>query len=137
MLDRGVRLSDTVHMTNNAVPAFRGRGGHARAAVSSGSSGGLVYDTLGMPMSLAAAKAMTAHAVQAALVRTLAQLHHESVSSIDATALIDSIEVVFLVGRYHKELGRKAPDLSKIDRARWSTLEGIAEVLHATTGALT
>ncbi len=88
-------------------------------------------------MSLAAAKAMTKNAIEAALGRALAKLHHESVASIDTTAAIDSIEVVFLVGRFHKELDRKQPNLSKIDRDRWSSLEGVADVLHVTTGGLT
>lgn len=95
-----------------------------------------MFDTLGMPMSLAAAKAMTSTAIQAALGRTLAHLHHEAVGTVSATAPMDSIEVVFLIGRFYKHLGRKQPDLSKIARDRWSTLEGVAGVLHDTMGAL-
>ncbi|WP_431891390.1 hypothetical protein [Cellulosimicrobium funkei] len=89
-----------------------------------------------MPMSLAAAKAMTGPAIQAALGRALAHLHHEAVETVSATAPMDSIEVVFLIGRFYRNLGRKQPDLSKIARDRWSTLEGVAEVLHDVTGAL-
>lgn len=124
-------------MTKNAMLASGGRGQQSAPAAPDGMLVGVVYDTLGMPMSLLAAKAMTKGQIQSALGRSLAKLHHEPVASISATGLMDSIEVVFLLGRYYKELDRKPPDLSKIDRARWSTLEGVADVLHVTTGALT
>lgn len=88
-------------------------------------------------MSLAAAKAMTGSAIQAALGRALAQLHHEPVGAVSATAPMDSIEVVFLIGRFYRNLGRKQPDLSKIARERWSNLEGVAEVLHDVMGSVT
>lgn len=87
-------------------------------------------------MSLAAAKAMTGAAIRAALERAVAQLHHESVGTVNATAPMDSIEAVFLIGRFYRNLGRKQPDLSRIARERWSTLEGVAGVLHDTVGTL-
>lgn len=124
-------------MTTTAPPASAGHGRNAAVAVPGCVPGGIVFDTLGMPMSLSAAKSMTKNAIQSALGRTLAKLHHEPVASIDTGALIDSIEVVFLVARFYKELDRKAPDLSKIDRDDWSTLEGVADVLQTTTGGLT
>lgn len=123
-------------MTNNAMPASGGRGQQPEPAAPHGVPGGVVYDTLGMPMSLRAAKALSKGQIQSALSRSLAKLHHEPMASIGATTLMDSIEVVFLLGRFYKELDRKAPDLSKIDRAQWSTLEGVADVLYVTTGAL-
>lgn len=70
-------------------------------AAPSGLFGGLVYDTLGMPMSLGAAKMMTKSSLLAALDRTLAQLHHEVAPATDPSALIDSMEVVFLIGRFY------------------------------------
>ncbi|MCM3487147.1 hypothetical protein [Kocuria rosea] len=124
-------------MTSNSLSASTALGPHLAGVMPSSAPGGAVYDTLGMPMSLLAAKAMTKSAVQAALGRTLAKLHHESVSAIDAKALIDSIEVVFLVGRFYRELGRNQLDLSKVDRDRWSSLEGVADVLHHAMGELT
>lgn len=132
-----VGLSDTECMTDNTLPASAGLAPLPAGAVSSSAPGGAVYDTLGMPMSLLAAKAMSKSAVQAALSRALAKLHHESVSAIDARALIDSIEVVFLIGRFYRELGRDQLDLSKVDRDRWSNLEGVADVLHHAMGELT
>lgn len=123
-------------MTNSSLAVVDGSNQHAAAPVSTGAVAGLVFDTLGMPMSVAAAKVMSKVAIEAALSRTLAKLHHESVDSIDATAAIDSIEVVFLVGRFYRNLDRKQPDLSKIHRDRWSNLEGIAEVLLDTVGVL-
>jgi hypothetical protein len=137
MLDKHVGISDTCCMTNNAMLVPSGRGQRPAPSAPRGVPGGVVYDTLGMPMSLRAAKAMSKGQIQSALGRSLAKLHHAPIASISATSLMDSIEVVFLLGRYYKELDRKAPDLSKIDRARWSTLEGVADVLHATTGPLT
>jgi hypothetical protein len=122
-------------MTNGML-AVAGGSEHAGAPASVGSVDGLVFDTLGMPMSVAAAKTMTKPTIEAALSRALAKLHHESVDSLDATAAIDSIEVVFLVGRFYRNLGRKQPDLSKIQRDRWSNLEGIAEVLRETVAVL-
>lgn len=123
-------------MTNNTLSMADGLSQHLAIPASVNVPGGVVFDTLGMPMSLAAAKMMTKTAIQAALSRTLARLHHESVDSIDATAAIDSIEVVFLVGRFYRNLDLKQPDLSKIDRDRWSNLEGIADVLQNTVGEL-
>ena len=136
MLDNNVGLSDTIDMTSNPMPAPAGRGRQPAVAAPSGVPAGVVYDTLGMPMSLLAAKAMTNGQIQSALGRALAKLHHEPVASISYTALMDSIEVVFLVARYYKELGRKPLDLSKVARDRWSTLEGIADVLLGTTRGL-
>lgn len=122
-------------MTNGML-AVAGGSEYAGAPPSVDATDGLVFDTLGMPMSVAAAKTMTRSAIEAALSRALAKLHHESVDSIDATAAIDSIEVVFLVGRFYRDLDRKQPDLSKIHRDQWSNLEGIAEVLQDTVGGL-
>ena len=98
--------------------------------VPSGAVGGMVHDTLGMPMSLRAAKAMTKSSIEAALGRTLAKLHHEVAPTGDPRAQIDSMEVVFLIGRFYRGLDRKALDLSKVRRTRWSSLEGVADVLH-------
>lgn len=123
-------------MTNYAMPAPNGRDPLPAVAVPAGVPAGVVYDTLGMPMSVQAARAMTAGSVQAGLGRALAKLHHEPVSSVSAKAPIDSIEVVYLIGRFYRELGRKQPDLSKIDRDRWSNLEGVADVVHRTIGDL-
>lgn len=136
MLDKHVGISDNNYMTNNAMPA-PGRGvERPPLATLAGVPGGVVYDTLGMPMTLLAAKAMSKGQIQSALSRSLAKLHHEPVSSVSPTGLMDSIEVVFLLGRYYKELDRKPPNLSKIDRSQWSTLEGVADVLHTTMRAL-
>jgi hypothetical protein len=118
-------------MRNNALPTYEGHSQELLAAAPGEVSGGAaVYDTLGMPMSLTAAKLMTEATILGALGRTLAKLHHESPESINASVKIDSIEVVFLVGRFFRDLDRREPDLSKIDRDSWSSLKGIAEVLH-------
>jgi len=89
-----------------------------------------------MPMSLHAATAMTKGSIQAALERTLAQLHHEVAPTADASAAIDSMEVVFLIGRFYRALDRKALDLSKVERSHWSSLDGVADVLHEAMQAL-
>ncbi|NSX35176.1 hypothetical protein HTS88_01985 [Pseudarthrobacter oxydans] len=123
-------------MTNNTLAVAGGFNQHSAIPAPVIGPNGVIFDTLGMPMSVAAAKTMTKTAIEAALSRTLAKLHHESVDSVDATAAIDSIEVVFLVGRFYRNLDRKQPDLSKIHRDRWSNLEGIAEVLQDTVGEL-
>lgn len=135
MLDKHVGLSDTRSMTTNALPAPGGHGPLPAVAAPVGAAG-VVFDTLGMPMSVTAAKAMTKAGIQAALERAVAKLHHEPVGAVTPSALMDSIEVVFLIGRFYRNLGHKQPDLSKIDRNRWSTLEGVAEVLLDTTEAL-
>jgi hypothetical protein len=129
-LTSDVGISDTVSMRNNALAAYERHSQELAVAAPGEVAGGAVYDTLGMPMSLAAAKLMTEGTILAALGRTLAKLHHESPESTNASAKIDSIEVVFLVGRFFRDLDRKQPDLSKIDRDSWSSLKGIAEVLH-------
>lgn len=123
-------------MANTALPASS-LGSLLAAAAPTGVAVAAVFDTLGMPMSLVAAKGMTGTAIQAALGRAIAQLHHEPVGTVSATAPMDSIEVVFLIGRFYRNLGRKQPDLSKIDRDQWSTLEGVAGVLHEAVAALT
>lgn len=137
MLDNNVGISDTELMGHNAVVSYGQESleltpwGHGEVA------GGSVYDILGMPMSVAAAKLMTEAAILAALGRALARLHHYSPES-DASSKIDSIEVVFLVGRFYRDLDRKQPDLSKIDRDNWSNLRGgIAEVLYGEMENLT
>lgn len=119
------------------MPAPTGRVRRTVGTALRGVPAGVVYDTLGMPMSLMAAQAMTAGVIEVALGRTLAKLHHEPITSVNPKAPIDSIEVVYLVGRFYRELGHKPPDLSKIRRERWSTLEGVADVLHTTVGDLT
>jgi hypothetical protein len=121
-------------MTDPVSRASTERSTRLVSAKPTSSTSGEVYDILGLPMSLAAAKAMTKSAIQSALGRAFAKLHHESVADIDVSAVIDSIEVVFLMGRYYKNLKRKSPDLSKIDRDQWSSIEGIADVLHVMIG---
>ncbi|MBD3778247.1 MAG: hypothetical protein IE923_03145 [Micrococcales bacterium] len=100
------------------------------ASMSPGAVGGLVHDTLGMPMSLRAAKAMAKGAIQSALERTLAKLHHDVAPVAGPGGAIDSIEVVFLIGRFYRDLDRKQLDLSKVNRERWASLEGVADVLY-------
>jgi hypothetical protein len=129
-LTSDVGISDTGSMRNNAVAAYESHSQELAVVAPGEVAGGAVYDTLGMPMSLVAAKLMTEATILAALGRTLAKLHHEPPESTNASANIDSIEVVFLVNRFFRDLDRKQPDLSKIDRDSWSNLEGIAEVLH-------
>lgn len=87
-------------------------------------------------MSMAAAKTMTKTGIQAALERAVAELHHEPVGAVTPTEPMDSIEVVFLIGRFYRNLGHSQPDLSKIDRNQWSTLEGVADVLLDTMETL-
>lgn len=127
MLDIDVGLSDTWAMTANvyAVPLPR-RAMHA----SAGDETAPVFDASGMPMSLAAARSMTDAAIEAALVRVAAKLRFDPDEAAEPTEALDSIEVAFLIGRFYRDLGRPSPDLSKIARRRWSTLRGVAQVLH-------
>lgn len=118
-------------MTNNVLASSeRHRRQESAGGMSGAAEDGSTYDALGMPMSLAAAKSMTEDAILAALRRTLAKLHHESPELSNNSAKIDSIEVVFLVGRFFRNLDCQEPDLSTIDRHSWSSLKGVAEVLY-------
>lgn len=93
-----------------------------------GAFGPVLYDRHGMPMTLRAAKAMTVATVTVALERTLLALRR-SATPVAAAAPLDSLEVLYLVHQFYKPLKRKALDLSAVDRDRWSTLSGVAEVL--------
>ncbi|WP_298461271.1 hypothetical protein [uncultured Cellulomonas sp.] len=117
-------------MTRSAQPANAQPTFDLGVDASAGAVGGVVHDTLGMPMSLRAAKAMTRNSIRSALDRTLAKLHHDVVPGVGAGDPIDSMEVVFLIGRFYRDLDRKQLDLSKVRRSRWSSLEGVADVLH-------
>lgn len=99
-------------------------------ALAPGAVGAVVYDTLGMPMTLRAARKMSKDSIQLALQRALTALHHGVAPAGAPIAPIDSLEVVFLLGRFYRSLGRRALDLTKVHRDRWSNITGVADVLH-------
>lgn len=103
--------------------------------VAPGAIGAVVYDVNGMPLTLRAAKAMSVTAVAAALERVLTQLH-SSAGTPSATDPVDSLDVLYLLRQFYRPLNSRALDLSKVDRDRWSTLAGVAEVLVDAMGEL-
>ena len=130
VLDSNVGISDTGSMIRpmsaSAANAELDFGGE----LAPGAVGAVVYDTLGMPMTLRAAREMSKDSIQAALQRALSALHHGVAPAGAPTAPIDSLEVVFLLGKFYRSLRRKALDLTKVERDRWSNLAGVADVLH-------
>lgn len=130
VLDSDVGISDTCSVirptsasASNAELDFGG-------ALAPGTVGAVVYDTLGMPKTMRAARAMSRDAIEVALRRALNDLHEGVSSSAEPTAPIDSIEVLFLIGKFYGALGDKPLDITKVDRDRWSSLAGVADVIH-------
>lgn len=91
--------------------------------------GNTAYDALGMPRTLRAAKSMTSTAIIAALEHALMALRR-SAEPISAYAPIDSLDVVYLLGKFYNPLNRKTLNLAKVDRDRWASLAGVADVLR-------
>lgn len=98
-----------------------------------GGMDGEVFDLFGMPLTINAARSMTAAGIRAAMGKALANLHPGDGSATDAggagTAL-DSLEVIWLLAKFDKPFGRQMIDLTKVERAHWSTLDDVAALVH-------
>lgn len=130
MVDINVGISDTEVMMNIAHSVSVESEPLTLLADPSSAAGDAAFDALGMPNTVAAAKCMTLGMIEAALVRAIAELHHEPIAAVSATAPIDSLEIVFAMGRFYRHLGGlKQPNLSNIHSDYWSSLSGAADVL--------
>ena len=94
---------------------------------------GAVFDLFGMPLTINAARSMTAAGIRAAMGKALANLHpgDSSAAQNGATgAALDSLEVIWLLAKFDKPFGRQMIDLTKVPRARWSTLDDVAGLVR-------
>lgn len=98
---------------------------------------GAVFDLFGMPLTVNAARSMTEAGILAAMGKALANLHPSDSPAPDigeGGAALDSLEVIWLLAKFDKAFGRQMIDLTKVPRARWSTLDDVAGLLRESIG---
>lgn len=94
---------------------------------------GAVFGLFGMPLTVNAARSMTAAGIRAAMGKALANLHPGDSPAPQpgaGGAALDSLEVIWLLAKFDKPFGRQMIDLTKVPRARWSTLDDVAGLVR-------
>ncbi len=107
------------------------------APVSGGvDQGAVVFDhATGLPMTRAAARAMSTTAIGAAMSKAVTRLDGSATSPAStagpagASSPLDSMHVIWLIDKFSQFFEKPLIDLDKVDRKRWSTLDAVADLL--------
>lgn len=109
------------------------------AAPSGVDQAAIVFDhATGLPMTGAAARAMSTAAIRTAMSKAIAQLDGTAAAPAAAGAPagaaspLDSMHVLWLIDKFSQFFDKPLIDLDKVERKRWSTLEDVAELLAET-----
>ncbi|GAA4369639.1 hypothetical protein [Agromyces bauzanensis] len=116
-----------------AAQTASGRPTAQGASVSTGE----VFDLYGMPMTVDAARSMTAASVISAMSKALSNLRRvaDPAAIASAGSALDSLEVIWLLAKFDKPFGRQLIDVTKVDRHRWSNLADVAGLVHESIGS--
>lgn len=96
------------------------------------------YDALGVPMTVAAALAMTRSEVELAVQGVVAELDgvdvtdflHTAPRTVSGSIPLDSPQAVFAIARFNRAFGKqKLIKLSKITEADWSSLDVLTDLI--------
>jgi hypothetical protein len=106
----------------------------------------LAYESLGIPTSVVAARAMVPAVLRTAIIRTVAYLEETDVARVngwptapDGSVAVDSQLGVDVFNEFtaHLVVDGKFPfDLAKVSQAKWASVEGLVAVLTETYSAM-